>query len=335
MSQPTFQPDKYLLQRGIQASCRLTAQHFLLTQRAGGLIHPFIAEEIRSKKDLAIADAGCGNGIWAIETAEEHPSAEVVGLDVSAAQFPAAWTCPQNCCFHQLDLMQPVGEEYNNCFDLINVRLLAGPLNGGNFHPIVDNLFRMLKPNGLIQWLDVALEGIRAYDSSEDSDIMPNWGQPASISTQFPAFVKSTGWLKQLPTFLNQRGFTDIEMHECPPKKSILRHETDDIGLVLIELSKSHPNVESDTADKFKVAVADLLKEISEGRLFTVVLQTTIGRKPRGGLSKVEQIQVRKVYPTLPAPTDNIWRRVASRRGERELDENGLNSDLKSGAFSD
>ncbi|KIW86665.1 uncharacterized protein Z519_12720 [Cladophialophora bantiana CBS 173.52] len=291
MAETTSQTDTYLLQRGIQGSCRLTAQHYLLTQRAGGLLHPAIANEIRSKKDLAIADAGCGNGIWAIEIAEKHPLAEVIGIDVSDAQFPAPWTCPDNCCFHKLDLMQPVDEAYISCFDLINVRLLAGPLNGSDFTPIIDNLFRMLKPNGWIQWQDISSPGIRAYDSSESSDIMPHWRQPAAISTQFSAFVRSTEWLGQLPTFMKQRGFIDIEIYECLPKTTILRHETDDIGLVLIELSKARPRVEPDTAAKFKDAVAELLQEISEGRLFTVVLQTTIGRKPRGALTRTEAVR--------------------------------------------
>src|ERR1700761_2364707 len=137
MSQNATGTDRYLLQRGAQESCRLTAQHHLITQRFGGLLHPALANEIKMRKDLAIADAGCGNGIWAIEVAEQYPTAEVAAIDVSNFQFPPQWTIPDNCSFHRLDLMQPIGEEYAHSFDLINVRLLAGPLDATDCSPIV------------------------------------------------------------------------------------------------------------------------------------------------------------------------------------------------------
>ena len=169
MSQKASEKNRYLLQHGAQESCRLAAQHHLLTQRFGGLLHPALADEIGARKDLTIADAGCGNGIWAVEVAELYPMAEVAAIDISDTQFPPQWTIPDNCSFHQLDLMQPMGDEYAQSFDLINVRLLAGPLDAKDCAPIIDNLCRMLKPNSWIQWLDIMSPGIRACDAAEAS----------------------------------------------------------------------------------------------------------------------------------------------------------------------
>lgn len=272
MSQKLPATDRYLLPRGIQESCRLTAQHHLITQRLGGLLHPVLVNEIRWRKDLAIADAGCGNGIWAVEVASEYPMAKVVAIDVSDAQFPPSWTCPDNCRFRQLDLMQPIDAKYVSSFDLINVRLLAGPLDARDYAPIINNLFRMLKRDGLMQWIDILSPGIRAFDSSEVSDETRKWKQPPSISTHFPAFIRSIGWLEQLPEFLKQRGFVDVETHDCPPRRALLKHETDDIALVLTDLVKASPDVDLNVVEKFKVVVAELMEDISEGRMFTVVL---------------------------------------------------------------
>ena len=97
-------------------------------------MQPHSPEVFKGKKVL---DAGCGNGIWAIEVAEQYPTAEVAAIDVSNFQFPPQWTIPDNCSFHRLDLMQPIGEEYAHSFDLINVRLLAGPLDATDCTPIV------------------------------------------------------------------------------------------------------------------------------------------------------------------------------------------------------
>jgi SAM-dependent methyltransferase len=282
-----MQTDTYLLQRGILASCRLTAQHHLITQRVGGLLYPAISNEIRSRKDLAIADVGCGNGIWAIEAAEEYPAAEVIGIDVSDAQFPAPWTCPENCSFHILDMMQPVHQDYKCCFDMINVRLLAGlagPPDGNDFTPIVDNLLQMLKPNGWIQWLDISSPVIRAHDSSTPS-VIPQWRMPSSVTTQLPIFIKSVYWLDNLPALLKKRGFMDIERYECPPKESTLKHEADNTALAIMGLGQSSPGIDPAAAE-FNDAVAEMLEEIQDGRLFTTVLQTTIGRKAHRALRK-------------------------------------------------
>ena len=231
------------------------------------------------RKDLAIADAGCGNGIWAIEVAEQYPTAEVAAIDVSNFQFPPQWTIPDNCSFHRLDLMQPIGEEYAHSFDLINVRLLAGPLDATDCTPIVHNLCRMLKPNGWIQWLDILSPGIRAYDAENTSEESRTWKAIPPITTRFPAFVKSTRWLARLPDILKLHGLIDVETHDCPPKRAILKHETDDIELVLMDLAQSRPDVESDVVENFKDAVDELAKEVLSGRMFTVVLQTVIGKK--------------------------------------------------------
>lgn len=288
MAKSTLHTDADLLRREIIASCRLTAQHHLITQRLGGLIHPVISNEVRSRQDLTIADVSCGNGIWAIEAAEAYPEAEVVGIDTSDAQFPPPGVCPENCSFHVLDMMQPVHQDYRCGFDMINVRLLAGlagPPNWSDFTPIVDYLLQMLKPNGWIQWLDVASPVICAHDYS-NAAVVPNWRAPSPIETQLPLLTKSVDWLDKLPALLKQRGFMDIERFECPPKTSTLTLETANTALNMLDLGQSRAELDQVAAAGFNGAVYNMLKEIQGGKLFTIVLQTTIGRKAHRALRK-------------------------------------------------
>lgn len=39
-----------------------------------------------------VLDIGCGSGIWAIQMADEHPEASIVGMDVSPIQ-PKKYVC--------------------------------------------------------------------------------------------------------------------------------------------------------------------------------------------------------------------------------------------------
>ncbi|KAJ4132874.1 hypothetical protein NW754_015687 [Fusarium falciforme] len=69
-----------------------------------------------------VLDVGCGTGIWAIEFADEHPSAAVLGIDLSPIQPNFV---PPNCRFKVDDVNDDwtFGE---NHFDFIHIRAMIG-----------------------------------------------------------------------------------------------------------------------------------------------------------------------------------------------------------------
>jgi ubiquinone/menaquinone biosynthesis C-methylase UbiE len=67
-----------------------------------------------------ILDIGCGTGKWAIEFATEHPTSNVVGVDLSAIQPPFV---PPNCTFIVDNAEQPW--IYTQKFDFIHARALV------------------------------------------------------------------------------------------------------------------------------------------------------------------------------------------------------------------
>ena len=201
-----------------EPSCGLAAQHHIFTERADRLLHPTIATYLGPKHEFVITDIGCGNGIWAIEVAEKYPSAEVIGINISDAQFPPQCVSPRNCLFRRFDIMNPVAEEYVSRLDVVNIRLLGGPLAERDFSPILENILQMLKPGGWVQWLDISSPPVGAY-GTEKLEVKPAWRQPAAITSQLPTIIESVEWLSKLPPFLKRRGFIQIETYDYPPQK--------------------------------------------------------------------------------------------------------------------
>lgn len=70
-----------------------------------------------SKDSSRVLDFGTGTGIWAIDFADEHPNAEVIGTDLSPIQ--PSWV-PNNCKF----LIDDVEADWNwspdEYFDLVH-----------------------------------------------------------------------------------------------------------------------------------------------------------------------------------------------------------------------
>lgn len=69
-----------------------------------------------------VLDVGCGTGIWAIEFADAHPSADVIGIDLSPIQPKFV---PPNCHFEVDDITQEWTYPIDH-FDFIHVRFMTG-----------------------------------------------------------------------------------------------------------------------------------------------------------------------------------------------------------------
>lgn len=73
-----------------------------------------------SAKPRQILDVGTGSGAWCIEVADQYPSANVVGIDLSPIQ---ATRIPLNCEFIVADLNR--GLDFDDaCLDFVQSRSL-------------------------------------------------------------------------------------------------------------------------------------------------------------------------------------------------------------------
>ncbi|PKS08123.1 hypothetical protein jhhlp_005398 [Lomentospora prolificans] len=118
-----------------------------------------------------VIDIGTGTGVWAVDFADQFPSAEVIGTDLSPIQ--PSWV-PPNCKF-ELDDAQLPWDYPDNYFDFVHMRLMMGSIK--DWPALYREAYRCLKPGGWIEHLD--------YDPrvmSDDGTIGPDspwakWGE--------------------------------------------------------------------------------------------------------------------------------------------------------------
>ncbi len=91
-----------------------------------------------------VLDVGCGTGIWAIEFADEHPSAHVIGTDLSPIQPEHV---PPNCEF----LIDDCTKDwiFHHPFDYIHTRAMVAAIKDwGRF---LEQAYENLKPGGYLE----------------------------------------------------------------------------------------------------------------------------------------------------------------------------------------
>ncbi|KPM39196.1 hypothetical protein AK830_g7331 [Neonectria ditissima] len=124
----------------------------------GKLCEAPIRDDVQS-----VLDIGCGTGVWAIDFADEHTSAEVIGVDLSPIQ-PAF--VPPNCRFEVDDVNNHWTYPEEN-FDFIHVRAMTGCVpDWVKFH---QKALRHLKPGGWIQQMEMS-----CVARSDDESIKPD-----------------------------------------------------------------------------------------------------------------------------------------------------------------
>ncbi|KAM0269061.1 hypothetical protein ACHAQH_009826 [Verticillium albo-atrum] len=167
-----------------------------------------------ANRALSILDIGAGTGAWAIAMAEQHPTASIRGVDVSAALLPTA--VPPNVIFEVSDANEPWGSQPLN-LDFVHVRNLVG---GGvrDFKALYAQAFQHLRPGGQIEvaevrsrWFDFEDDGLGLCQEGEGELTMEGAVMPASrefemctmeyserLGIDFDPIPKVSGWLEDV-----------------------------------------------------------------------------------------------------------------------------------------
>ncbi|KAI1124964.1 S-adenosyl-L-methionine-dependent methyltransferase [Nemania abortiva] len=146
--------DDYVLGRGVAQSVRLDAQHLLWKLHMGFVLHP----SVPIKENMKIAELGCGTGIWLLDLAQELPSTvQIHGFDISNKQFPPSFLWPGNVSFSLLDSLDEPPPSLTEQYDVIHVRMWASNLRSKDAGILIQNVRRMLKPGGYLQWEEADL----------------------------------------------------------------------------------------------------------------------------------------------------------------------------------
>ncbi|KUJ16053.1 methyltransferase [Mollisia scopiformis] len=105
-----------------------------------------------------VLDIGTGTGIWAIDFADEYPSAHVIGTDISPIQ--PAWV-PPNANFYIDDVESEWVYRADEAFDYIHCRGMGGSVQ--DWDRLCGQAYEHLKPGG---WLE--FQEPEAWMTSDD-----------------------------------------------------------------------------------------------------------------------------------------------------------------------
>ncbi|KAG0132774.1 S-adenosyl-L-methionine-dependent methyltransferase [Tuber indicum] len=110
-----------------------------------------------------ILDIGTGTGAWAMDMADKHSSAHVIGTDLSPIQ--PRWVPPN--LSYEIDDAESEWTYGENIFDLIHTRYLTGSF--ADWPKFIERSFRTLKPGG---WLEC--QEIDSRIISDDGTLPPD-----------------------------------------------------------------------------------------------------------------------------------------------------------------
>ncbi|KAF4416537.1 Secondary metabolism regulator LAE1 [Colletotrichum fructicola] len=139
-----YKDGKYTLPNDETETERLDLQHHLFRLTFNGRLAnaPSLHE---GSKVGRVLDLGCGTGLWAIELADEHPEAEIIGVDLSPIQPEFI---PANVMFEIDDIEE--GWTWSKPFDYIHSRMMNS--NIGDWDEFVAQAYDNLNPGG---WLEL------------------------------------------------------------------------------------------------------------------------------------------------------------------------------------
>ncbi|KAF4773906.1 UMTA protein [Colletotrichum scovillei] len=239
---------------------------------------------------LKVLDLGTGTGIWAIDFADEFPSSEVTGVDISPIQ--PGWV-PPNCKFQIDDVEQPW--TWTPDFDFIHLRHMEACIS--DWPAFYKQIYDHLKPGGYFEMKDFDIEfRSQAYgDSLPEDHVYRRWGKIffEAANRLGKSMDQSRGGHK-IADAMRDAGFVDVVEKSWPvpiggwPKDPTLKevgtcnlefHDQSLEGFSMFLLTQVM-DWDSISAGVF---VAEARKALKDPKLQTVIyLQNVYGRKPEG-----------------------------------------------------
>ncbi|KAJ6256186.1 hypothetical protein Dda_9021 [Drechslerella dactyloides] len=193
-----FRPGQYYLPNDEREIDRLDLTHHTMTIALGGKLHA--APVDRPQK---ILDIGTGSGIWAIEMADQYPSAHVVGNDLSPIQ--PKWV-PPNVSF-EVDDVESEWTHPDDTFDYIFCRYMLGSIK--DWERLFCQAFKALKPGGYLEVLDPDSTLRCSDDTLTPDSALLEWDERfiKSANTMGRSVVSApryAGWMRDA-------GFVDVD----------------------------------------------------------------------------------------------------------------------------
>ncbi|KAI8391520.1 S-adenosyl-L-methionine-dependent methyltransferase [Radiomyces spectabilis] len=174
---------------------RLVGQHFALKTLFNGNILREVEEALPLNTGCKILDVGCGPGTWIMDMATEYPASEFTGVDMCET-FPVSIR-PPNVHFLSGNILERLPFP-DNSFDLVNMRLFILALRKEEWPPVLNEIYRVLKPGGMIQSIEAGMldrgnEFVR-WAGETFKNVILKRGQEPYIAFKIQALLEETGY---------------------------------------------------------------------------------------------------------------------------------------------
>ncbi|ORY67184.1 S-adenosyl-L-methionine-dependent methyltransferase [Pseudomassariella vexata] len=193
-----YKEGKYFFPNDAAEQDRLDFQHTSITLLLDGKL----TWAPMTKAPKYVMDVATGTGIWAIEFANQNPSSQVVGTDLSKIQPENA---PANCTFEKED-----SEEewlYSHKFDYVHLRAVFSCFD--NPKMVMRHAFQNLNPGGWIEYHDgcPTIQGLNGCLKGEY--LLQRWSK--LIQEGAKALGRDIDVVKHYKRWLIETGFVDVE----------------------------------------------------------------------------------------------------------------------------
>ncbi|KAJ5363655.1 uncharacterized protein N7496_009368, partial [Penicillium cataractarum] len=157
-----------------------------------------------------VLDCGHGAASWAIEVAEQHPSCEVIGVDIAPHMSPD--DVPNNLWLQVDDLNRRFTFPANH-FDLVHSRLLATGIHRSRWPSYIRDIVRVLRPGGWVQMTEIYFNVQSDNGSITDQHALRRW------STQYMRALEDRKDLRigsRLRNFFDEAGLVEVDTKMIP-----------------------------------------------------------------------------------------------------------------------
>jgi SAM-dependent methyltransferase len=183
---------------------RLDLQHQLFLLTLGGSLNKAPLESLPNGLQNVL-DLGTGTGIWAIDFADTHSSAKVIGTDLSPIQ---PIYVPPNCHFYVDDWSQEW--TFDDPFDYIHARMLV--IAARNWRQLMQKCFDNLIPGGWVEFQDLHFPLVCDDGSSPPDSNTLQWSNYMLEGAKKLGI--DLGATDNFPQWLSEAGFVDIHVEK-------------------------------------------------------------------------------------------------------------------------
>ncbi|KAK5791515.1 hypothetical protein VI817_006824 [Penicillium citrinum] len=158
-----------------------------------------------------ILDIGTGTGEWAIEMAEDYPTIDIIGTDLSPIQ--PNWA-PPNCRFFIDDAESDWTFTPDEAFDYIHARSLGGGI--GDWPRLLRQAFTHLKPGGWFEAQEFETWVLSDDESHHRAEAIMDWQDRLTEASH--QFGKPMNVAPLIENWMITEGFENVsdDRYKCP-----------------------------------------------------------------------------------------------------------------------